>query len=179
MTWQRESTNLYMLVFSAVFCCSSHGNVRVPAWAPLWVFSNALLFMTWQRRGASLKTCWSSQQCSAIHEMATWGYQLEDMLVFTAVPAKLHIKVFGRIGMLLFELVICHFPSSSSPYRSLRVVHHCCVPSVHFRYLKLQFWMVLWWRQFPFASTMALESRALAENKPLCHGRHPSMYSLE
>ena len=42
-----------------------------------------------------------------------------------------------------------HFPSSSSPYRGLGVVHHGCVPSVRFRYLKLKFWIVLWWRQFP------------------------------
>ena len=47
--WQREGTNLCMLVFSAVFCCSYHGNVRVPAWAPLGLFSSALLFMPWHK----------------------------------------------------------------------------------------------------------------------------------
>ena len=33
--------------------------------------SSALLFMRWQREGASLGTSWSSQQCSAVHDMAT------------------------------------------------------------------------------------------------------------
>ena len=59
--------------------------------------------MTRQREGVSLETCWSSQQCSAVHEMATWGCQLKDMLVFSAIPAQLHIKLFGRIGMLVLK----------------------------------------------------------------------------
>ena len=63
MTWQRESTNLCMLVFSAVFCC----------------------FISWQREGASLGTSWAFQQCSAVHEITRWGYQLKDILVFSAI----------------------------------------------------------------------------------------------
>ena len=73
MTWHKECQLGNLLVFSAEFCCSGHGNVRVPASAPLGLISSALLFVTWQREGVSLKTCWSSQQCSAVHEMATWG----------------------------------------------------------------------------------------------------------
>ena len=46
--------------------------MRVPAWEPVGLLSSALPFMTWQREGVSLGTCWSSQQCSAVHDMATW-----------------------------------------------------------------------------------------------------------
>ena len=35
--------------------------------------------------------------------MATWGCQLKDVLVFSAIPAQLHIKLFGRIGMLVLR----------------------------------------------------------------------------
>ena len=48
----------------------------MPAWGPVGLLSSDLLFMTWQREGASLGTSWSSQQCSAVHDMArmpAWG----------------------------------------------------------------------------------------------------------
>ena len=64
MTWQR----VHLLVFSQ---CSAVQHVRVPAWAPVNLLSSVLLFMTWQREGASLGTSWFSQQCSAVHDMAT------------------------------------------------------------------------------------------------------------
>ena len=41
MTWQRESTNLCLLVFSSVL-----GQRKGASWAPLGLFSSALLFMT-------------------------------------------------------------------------------------------------------------------------------------
>ena len=44
---------------------------RMPAWEPVGFLSSDLLFMTWQREGASLGTSWSSQQCSAVHDVAT------------------------------------------------------------------------------------------------------------
>ena len=43
---------------------------------PVGLLSSVLLFITWQREGASLGTSWASQQCSAVHDMAqrmpTW-----------------------------------------------------------------------------------------------------------
>ena len=49
--------------------CNFHGNMRVPAWAPLGLLSSALLFMTCTKN-ANLGTCWSSQENSAVHNMA-------------------------------------------------------------------------------------------------------------
>ena len=127
MTWHKECQLGNLLVFSAEFCCSCHGNVRVPAWAPLGLLSSALLFVTWQREGVSLETCWSSQQCSAVHEMATWGCQLKDMLVFSAIPARLHIKLFGRIGMLVLRAAKRESGLCQRPLSSLSVTLHHCV----------------------------------------------------
>ena len=40
------------------------------------LLSSVLLFISWQREGASLGTSWTFQQCSAVHAMAqrmpTW-----------------------------------------------------------------------------------------------------------
>ena len=44
---------------------------RMPAWRPVFLLSSVLRFTTWQREGASLETSWSSQQCSAAHNLAT------------------------------------------------------------------------------------------------------------
>ena len=35
--------------------------------------------------------------------MAMWGCQLKHMLVFSAISAQLHIKLFGRIGRLVLR----------------------------------------------------------------------------
>ena len=113
----------------------------MPAWEPVGLLSSALLFMTWQREGVSLETCWSSQQCSAVHEMATRGCQLKDMLVFSAIPAQLHIKLFGRIGMLVLRAAerkcgLCQRPLHpsrllGSPNQVRHVVNTWCTRGVH------------------------------------------------
>ena len=63
---------------------------------------------------------------------------------FISTIAYTNVVGFLRVGYLFI------FPLLPRDHIVvLGVVHHGCVPSVRFRYLKLQVWIVLWWRQFP------------------------------
>ena len=104
----------FLEAFSAVFDCSYHGDE--PVWGRVCgltgLLSSVLLFMTWQGVGASLRTCWSSQQCSDVQFSVPSGVPLNFVFEFTILRVcRVDLQLLADV---LFEGVSTDGQSSHS-----------------------------------------------------------------
>ena len=75
---------------------------------PVSLLSSVLLFMTWQREGASLGTSWSSQQCSAVHDMATKNASMGPVgLLSSGLLFMAWQREDVNLSLLIFSAVFC------------------------------------------------------------------------
>ena len=136
--------------------------MKVSAWKPVGLLSSVLLFMRWQRGGASLRTCWSSQPFRHGCTSSCFGHigmlvlrtarcesgqcqrpPFHPSLLFSTIA---YINVVGLFKVLIYSF--SHFFFFAMSWLLVSFIMAVFL-LYDFGILGLSFGKCLWWRQFP------------------------------